>query len=132
MRNHVMLLFPKVLGIALELRMMLSTWSTWSYLGQRYESVFPACILKIAENYGKCAISSDEKKKGQKQQTRDEQMSKAAKFQKQITFNGKFSTTQTPSNGTMPAEPMNITNDKLSTGIHEYADKSYPLLTKYE
>lgn len=34
--------------------------------------------------------------------------------------------------GTIPAEAMNITNDKLVTGIHSYADKLHPMCLRYE
>lgn len=50
----------------------------------------------------------------------------------QLTFDGRFSTIHTKMSGTIPAEAMNITNDKLVTGIHSYADKLQPLCLRYE
>lgn len=48
------------------------------------------------------------------------------------TFDGKFSTVQTPSNGFIPADIMKITKDNVVTGIQENALTSNAKLCMYK
>lgn len=49
-----------------------------------------------------------------------------------FTFDGRFSTIRTEANGTIPADAVNITNDRLITGTHWKFDSAYPFWWRYE